>query len=153
MFGNNFLYFFLELDVTVSDFDQLCRLERRRRQRIYWRRFNGRAMCISKALLLHHLASELIPSLMNSWSISFFLDFYSDSFFFCKHKNIWLVRFQETYCEILVKYKSDLARPFDEATTFLNKIEMQLRNLCTGVESARGLSGKSFLLIHLWFSG
>ncbi|KAG2318723.1 hypothetical protein Bca52824_011936 [Brassica carinata] len=51
-----------------------------------------------------------------------------------------LDEFMETYCEILVKYKSDLARPFDEATTFLNKIEMQLRNLCTGVESARGLS-------------
>jgi hypothetical protein len=42
-----------------------------------------------------------------------------------------------------VKYKSDLARPFDEATCFLNKIEMQLRNLCTGVESARGVSGMS----------
>ncbi|CAH8386940.1 unnamed protein product [Eruca vesicaria subsp. sativa] len=51
-----------------------------------------------------------------------------------------LDEFMETYCDILVKYKSDLARPFDEATTFLNKIEMQLRNLCTGVESARGLS-------------
>lgn len=51
-----------------------------------------------------------------------------------------LDEFMETYCDILVKYKSDLARPFDEATTFLNKIEMQLRNLCTGVESTRGLS-------------
>uniref|UniRef100_M4E737 Homeobox protein knotted-1-like 6 n=1 Tax=Brassica campestris TaxID=3711 RepID=M4E737_BRACM len=58
-----------------------------------------------------------------------------------------LDEFMETYCDILVKYKSDLARPFDEATTFLNKIEMQLRNLCTGVESDRGLSGMS-----LWFS-
>ncbi|KAJ1399497.1 hypothetical protein SESBI_30260 [Sesbania bispinosa] len=36
----------------------------------------------------------------------------------------------ETYCDMLVKYKSDLARPFDEATTFLNKIEMQLSHLC-----------------------
>ncbi|CAN8291683.1 unnamed protein product [Cochlearia groenlandica] len=51
-----------------------------------------------------------------------------------------LDEFMETYCDILVKYKSDLARPFDEATTFLNKIETQLRNLCTGVVSARGLS-------------
>jgi hypothetical protein len=33
---------------------------------------------------------------------------------------------------MLVKYKSDLSRPFDEATTFLNKIETQLSNLCTG---------------------
>ncbi|KAL3511313.1 hypothetical protein ACH5RR_030714 [Cinchona calisaya] len=41
-----------------------------------------------------------------------------------------LDEFMETYCDILVKYKSDLSRPFDEATTFLNKIEMQLGNLC-----------------------
>ncbi|KAL3501163.1 hypothetical protein ACH5RR_035612 [Cinchona calisaya] len=41
-----------------------------------------------------------------------------------------LDEFMETYCDILVKYKSDLSRPFDEATTFLSKIEMQLGNLC-----------------------
>nr|GMD26275.1 homeobox protein knotted-1-like 6 [Ipomoea batatas] len=39
----------------------------------------------------------------------------------------------ETYCDILVKYKSDLSRPFDEAKTFLNKIETQLSNLCKGL--------------------
>ncbi|KAI9169497.1 hypothetical protein LWI28_013203 [Acer negundo] len=50
-----------------------------------------------------------------------------------------LDEFMETYCDMLVKYKSDLARPFDEATTFLNKVEMQLRNLCTGA-SVRSLS-------------
>ncbi|XVE75005.1 hypothetical protein DITRI_Ditri12bG0062800 [Diplodiscus trichospermus] len=50
-----------------------------------------------------------------------------------------LDEFMETYCQMLVKYKSDLSRPFDEATTFLNKIEMQLRNLCTGA-SIRGPS-------------
>ncbi|KAF3431232.1 hypothetical protein FNV43_RR25962 [Rhamnella rubrinervis] len=50
-----------------------------------------------------------------------------------------LDEFMETYCDILVKYKSDLARPFDEATTFLNKIEQQLSKLCTGA-SARSLS-------------
>ncbi|KAK9008208.1 hypothetical protein V6N11_075110 [Hibiscus sabdariffa] len=43
-----------------------------------------------------------------------------------------LDEFMETYCDMLVKFKSDLSRPFDEATTFLNKVEMQLRNLCTG---------------------
>ncbi|KFK44428.1 hypothetical protein AALP_AA1G255300 [Arabis alpina] len=59
------------------------------------------------------------------------------SYFGADHE---LDEFMETYCDILVKYKSDLARPFDEATTFLNKIEMQLRNLCTGVSSARSLS-------------
>ncbi|KAL2543219.1 Homeobox protein knotted-1-like 6 [Abeliophyllum distichum] len=41
-----------------------------------------------------------------------------------------LDEFMETYYEILVKYKSDLSRPFDEATSFLNKIETQLGNLC-----------------------
>ncbi|XP_061372749.1 homeobox protein knotted-1-like 6 [Gastrolobium bilobum] len=43
-----------------------------------------------------------------------------------------LDEFMETYCDMLVKYKSDLARPFDEATTFLNNIEMQLSHLSTG---------------------
>ncbi|KAK9117203.1 hypothetical protein Sjap_016150 [Stephania japonica] len=43
-----------------------------------------------------------------------------------------LDEFMETYCDILVKYKSDLARPFDEATAFLNQIESQLSNLCKG---------------------
>ncbi|KAL7241052.1 hypothetical protein ACSBR2_006637 [Camellia fascicularis] len=42
-----------------------------------------------------------------------------------------LDEFMETFCDILVKYKSDLSRPFDEATIFLNKIETQLSNLCT----------------------
>ncbi|XAR65088.1 hypothetical protein NMG60_11009057 [Bertholletia excelsa] len=42
-----------------------------------------------------------------------------------------LDQFMETFCDILVKYKSDLSRPFDEATTFLNKIQTQLSNLCT----------------------
>jgi len=37
---------------------------------------------------------------------------------------------------MLVKYKSDLTRPFDEATTFLNKIETQLSHLCTGAAAA-----------------
>ncbi|CAN6550750.1 homeobox protein knotted-1-like 6 [Malus sylvestris] len=42
-----------------------------------------------------------------------------------------LDEFMETYCDILVKYKSDLSRPFDEASSFLSKIETQLTNLCT----------------------
>lgn len=49
---------------------------------------------------------------------------------------------------MLVKYKSDLSRPFDEATTFLNKVEMQLRNLCTGA-SIRGPSGQFLSLPQL----
>lgn len=50
---------------------------------------------------------------------------------------------------MLVKYKSDLSRPFDEATTFLNKIELQLSNLCTSsahASSIRTLSGQSLSL-------
>ncbi|CAJ1940169.1 unnamed protein product [Sphenostylis stenocarpa] len=43
-----------------------------------------------------------------------------------------LDEFMATYCDMLVKYKSDLTRPFDEATTFLTKIETQLTDLCTG---------------------
>lgn len=47
-----------------------------------------------------------------------------------------LDEFMESYCDMLVKYKSDLTRPFDEATTFLNKIETQLSHLCTGGAAA-----------------
>uniref|UniRef100_A0A1D1XVC7 Homeobox protein knotted-1-like 2 n=1 Tax=Anthurium amnicola TaxID=1678845 RepID=A0A1D1XVC7_9ARAE len=43
-----------------------------------------------------------------------------------------LDHFMGTYCDVLVKYKSDIARPFDEATTFLSSIEVQLSNLCKG---------------------
>lgn len=57
-----------------------------------------------------------------------------------------LFYYKETYCDMLAKYKSDLARPFDEATTFLNKVELQLRNLCTTTASVRSLSGQSLSL-------
>ncbi|KAI3825693.1 hypothetical protein L1987_07257 [Smallanthus sonchifolius] len=43
-----------------------------------------------------------------------------------------LDEFMETYCEMLERYRSDLARPFDEATTFLNNMQTQLTNLCNG---------------------
>ncbi|XP_042024832.1 homeobox protein knotted-1-like 6 isoform X2 [Salvia splendens] len=56
----------------------------------------------------------------------------------CKHDAVSMCfevdpeldEFMETYCDVLVKYKRDLSRPFDEATSFLNKIETQLGNLC-----------------------
>ncbi|KAJ4840196.1 hypothetical protein Tsubulata_002947 [Turnera subulata] len=41
-----------------------------------------------------------------------------------------LDEFMETYCDILMKYKADLSKPFDEATTFLNDIEAQFNSLC-----------------------
>ncbi|KAJ0506958.1 putative transcription factor Homeodomain-TALE-KNOX family [Helianthus annuus] len=37
-----------------------------------------------------------------------------------------LDEFMETYRQVLLKFKSDLARPFDEATVFLKNIETQL---------------------------
>ncbi|KAK6276665.1 hypothetical protein POUND7_006374 [Theobroma cacao] len=43
-----------------------------------------------------------------------------------------LDHFMETYCDLLLKYKSDLSKPFDDATTFLNNIKTQLSHLCNG---------------------
>ncbi|XP_019416427.1 PREDICTED: homeobox protein knotted-1-like 2 [Lupinus angustifolius] len=44
-----------------------------------------------------------------------------------------LDNFMETYCNLLVKYKSDISRPFDEATTFLNDMETQLNSIRNGL--------------------
>ncbi|GAB4839758.1 Homeobox protein knotted-1-like 6 [Ancistrocladus abbreviatus] len=63
-----------------------------------------------------------------------------------------LDEFMETYCEMLVKYKSDLSRPFDEATTFLNKIEVQLSNLCSS-ELVRSASDEGALSSDEEYSG
>ncbi|XP_075523898.1 homeobox protein knotted-1-like 6 isoform X2 [Primulina tabacum] len=55
-----------------------------------------------------------------------------------------LDEFMETYCDILMKYNSDLSRPFEEATSFLNNIETQLSNLSIddgGLSSEEDLSG------------
>ncbi|XP_073132688.1 homeobox protein knotted-1-like 6 [Henckelia pumila] len=55
-----------------------------------------------------------------------------------------LDEFMETYCDILIKYKSDLSKPFEEATSFLNNIESQLCNLSIedgGLSSEEDLSG------------
>ncbi|XP_020596647.1 LOW QUALITY PROTEIN: homeobox protein knotted-1-like 6, partial [Phalaenopsis equestris] len=41
-----------------------------------------------------------------------------------------LDEFMEMYCDVLVKYRRDLERPFDEATAFLNTMEIQLSDLC-----------------------
>ncbi|XP_022997562.1 homeobox protein knotted-1-like 6 [Cucurbita maxima] len=46
-----------------------------------------------------------------------------------------LDEFMETYCDMLVKYKSDLSRPFHEASSFLSDIELQLSNLCAGAST------------------
>uniref|UniRef100_A0A5B7AQQ0 Putative homeobox protein knotted-1-like 6 n=1 Tax=Davidia involucrata TaxID=16924 RepID=A0A5B7AQQ0_DAVIN len=54
-----------------------------------------------------------------------------------------LDEFMETYCDILLKYKSDLAKPFDEATTFLNNIETQLGNLCNGASTSTQASDEA----------
>ncbi|RWW52538.1 hypothetical protein BHE74_00041031 [Ensete ventricosum] len=47
-----------------------------------------------------------------------------------------LDEFMESYCHVLVRYKEELLKPFDEAASFLNDIEMQLTKLCKGSSSA-----------------
>ncbi|XP_052184613.1 LOW QUALITY PROTEIN: homeobox protein knotted-1-like 6 [Diospyros lotus] len=68
-----------------------------------------------------------------------------DSVSTCLGADPELDEFMETFCDVLVKYKSDLSKPFDEATTFLNKIQTQLGNLCKdefgGVSSEEEFSG------------
>uniref|UniRef100_A0A0A0LQM1 Homeobox protein knotted-1-like 6 n=1 Tax=Cucumis sativus TaxID=3659 RepID=A0A0A0LQM1_CUCSA len=55
-----------------------------------------------------------------------------------------LDEFMEAYCDMLVKYKSDLSRPFHEAFSFLNNIQLQLCNLgapaSTSTPSSQSLS-------------
>uniref|UniRef100_A0A5B7AX89 Homeobox protein knotted-1-like 1 n=1 Tax=Davidia involucrata TaxID=16924 RepID=A0A5B7AX89_DAVIN len=41
-----------------------------------------------------------------------------------------LDEFMESYCEVLHRYKEELSKPFDEATTFLSDMESQLSSLC-----------------------
>ncbi|XP_042049315.1 homeobox protein knotted-1-like 6 [Salvia splendens] len=48
----------------------------------------------------------------------------------CTQTDPHLDEFMQSYRDILVKYKSDLSRPFDEATSFLTQIQTQLLNLC-----------------------
>lgn len=63
---------------------------------------------------------------------------------YCLGSDPELDEFMNTFCEILLKYKSDLMRPLDEASTFLNNIEKQFGNLCKGeytVSSDKDLSG------------
>ncbi|KAL8532676.1 hypothetical protein ACS0TY_009041 [Phlomoides rotata] len=48
----------------------------------------------------------------------------------CFGRDPQLDEFMETFCDVLVKYKTDLSKPFDEATSFLNNIENQLTKLC-----------------------
>ncbi|XP_010943406.1 homeotic protein knotted-1 [Elaeis guineensis] len=50
-----------------------------------------------------------------------------------------LDQFMEAYCDMLVKYREELARPLQEATDFLQKVESQFNALTNGA-SARFLS-------------
>ncbi|KAG1348120.1 putative homeobox protein rough sheath 1-like [Cocos nucifera] len=50
-----------------------------------------------------------------------------------------LDQFMEAYCDMLVKYREELARPLQEATDFLKKVESQFNALTNGA-SARFLS-------------
>ncbi|MBA0770985.1 hypothetical protein Gotri_019522 [Gossypium trilobum] len=55
-----------------------------------------------------------------------------------------LDQFMESYCEVLHRYKEELSKPFDEATTFLTNIESQLSDLCKGALTMDYRSGKVF---------
>lgn len=55
-----------------------------------------------------------------------------------------LDEFMVTYCDILMRYKSDLSKPFDEAAAFINNMETQLSNLCTGSDEGVGSSDEDF---------
>ncbi|MBA0742547.1 hypothetical protein Gogos_015596 [Gossypium gossypioides] len=55
-----------------------------------------------------------------------------------------LDEFMESYCEVLHRYKDELSKPFDEATTFLTNIESQLSDLCKGALTMDYRSGKVF---------
>ncbi|KAA8536740.1 hypothetical protein F0562_029218 [Nyssa sinensis] len=46
----------------------------------------------------------------------------------------------ESYCEVLHRYKEELSKPFDEATTFLSNIESQLSSLCKETLTTRTTS-------------
>ncbi|CAL0305102.1 unnamed protein product [Lupinus luteus] len=46
--------------------------------------------------------------------------------------------FMETYLNLLVKYKSDISKPFEEATTFLKDMETQLNSICNSVPNISG---------------
>ncbi|KAG5035633.1 homeobox protein knotted-1-like 6 [Glycine soja] len=55
--------------------------------------------------------------------------------------------FMGTFCDLLVKYKSDLLKPFNEATMFLNLMETQLHSICNNTppqpdEVTHGSPGK-----------
>ncbi|KAK1403302.1 ELK domain-containing protein/KNOX1 domain-containing protein/KNOX2 domain-containing protein/Homeobox_KN domain-containing protein [Heracleum sosnowskyi] len=65
-----------------------------------------------------------------------------DSVSTCVGADPELDEFMETYCNILVKYKSDLSRPFDEATSFLSNIEAQLGDLCKADEGGVSSDGE-----------
>ncbi|KAL0918992.1 hypothetical protein M5K25_011051 [Dendrobium thyrsiflorum] len=41
-----------------------------------------------------------------------------------------LDEFMDSYCRVLVRYKYELSKPFDEAVSFLANTESQLSNLC-----------------------
>ncbi|KAL6850028.1 hypothetical protein ACP4OV_020655 [Aristida adscensionis] len=54
-----------------------------------------------------------------------------------------LDEFMDSYCQVLVRYKEELSRPFDEAASFLSSIQAQLSNLCSGSSSPAGTATHS----------
>ncbi|KAF9604578.1 hypothetical protein IFM89_008022 [Coptis chinensis] len=52
-----------------------------------------------------------------------------------------LDEFMESYCKVLVQYKQELSKPFDEAATFLSNIETQLNDICEGMSTSNISAG------------
>jgi hypothetical protein len=70
------------------------------------------------------------------------------------HVHARACNFQDAYCRVLVRYKEELSRPFDEAASFLSSIQEQLSNLCSGGSSPAATtathSGKETRRAHGW---
>ncbi|KAK3041826.1 hypothetical protein RJ639_000342 [Escallonia herrerae] len=94
------------------------------------------------ACLLDEIQRENGVSQPDAASTCFGADPELDEFMVRSAKTLAFTATSETYYDILVKYKTDLSRPFDEATTFLNKIETQLGNLCKGTFCVEEISLK-----------
>ncbi|XP_043708475.1 homeobox protein knotted-1-like 1 [Telopea speciosissima] len=59
-----------------------------------------------------------------------------------------LDKFMDSYCEVLYRYKEELSKPFDEATSFLSNIETQLSDLCKVASSSTTTTSASFGNYH-----
>ncbi|PKA62319.1 Homeobox protein knotted-1-like 1 [Apostasia shenzhenica] len=50
---------------------------------------------------------------------------------------------KETYCRVLLRYKDELSKPFNDASSFLNSVEAELRELCKASTAASSSSSSA----------